>query len=423
MVQGPKGTYDVLPPDQPLREAVITAARRIFQAAGYGRICTPTFEDTSLFERGVGLSSDIVRKEMYTFTDKGGRSLTLKPEGTAPVARAYIQHGMHKLPQPVKLWYYERMFRFERPQAGRFREHYQLGAEAIGSDDPALDVELIMMFASLYEALGVPEVELRLSSMGDGNCRPAYARKLSSFLASVLPGLCRDCQERVSINPLRVFDCKHESCLALLKGAPLLVDNLCHECQLHFDSVRRLLDLFQTGYRIDGTLVRGFDYYTRTTFEFECARLGAQKGIGGGGRYDGLVAEIGGPATPAAGFGTGLERIVLALKSADVAPEAAVIDVFIIGLGSQAREMAVKQLSRLRRLDIAVDIDYAGRKAKGQMKQADRLGSRFAVIIGENEIAAGRATVRDMGSGKQHAVLFAELPAWLLERIEARNCQ
>lgn len=406
-----------MPPDQPLRESVVDAARRIFHVSGYGRICTPTFEDTSLFERGVGPSSDIVRKEMYSFTDKGGRSLTLKPEGTAPVVRAYIQHGMHRLPQPVKLWYFERMFRFERPQAGRYREHYQLGAEAIGSGDPALDVELIMMLAGLYETLGVPAVELRLSSMGDGNCRPAYAGRLDSFLESVLPRLCRDCRERARINPLRVFDCKNESCLSLLKAAPFLVDNLCQQCQEHFDSVTGLLDRFGVGYRIDGTLVRGFDYYTRTTFEFECARLGAQKGIGGGGRYDGLVEEIGGPGTPAAGFGTGLERIVMALKTEGGEPEGEAVDVFIIGLGQKARELAILQLAALRTLGISADIDYAGRKAKGQMKQADRLGSRFAVIIGDDEIEAGEASVRDMGNGEQERVEFPLLSDYLKERL------
>ncbi len=416
-MQGPKGTYDVLPADQPLRQTVLAEARRIFITAGYGRIATPTFEDTALFERGVGTSSDIVRKEMYTFTDKGGRSLTLKPEGTAPVVRAYIQHGMHKLPQPVKLWYLERMFRFERPQAGRYREHYQLGAEAIGSGDPALDAELIVMMSDLYDSLGVPDVELRLSSMGDRQCRPAYIEKLSAYLKHAIGGLCPDCRERARLNPLRVFDCKNERCIAILVDAPRLVDNLCEACQEHFDAVRGFLDLLGRPYRVDGTLVRGFDYYTRTTFEYECDRLGAQKGIGGGGRYDNLVEEIGGQQAPAAGFGTGLERIVLALKSAGIAPEPPGEDVFFIILNDEARPAALTAMHALRRAGITAGIDYAGRRAKGQMKQANRVRAQFAVIIGEEEIAAGNATVKDMISGEQEKIGLEALVEYLVDRV------
>ncbi|MHB1362049.1 MAG: histidine--tRNA ligase [Thermoleophilia bacterium] len=417
-MQGPKGTYDVLPEAQPLRDRVVSAAAAIFRAAGYGHINTPAFEDTQLFVRGVGASSDIVRKEMYTFEDKGGRSLTLKPEGTAPVVRAYVQHGMHKQPQPVKLWYYERMYRFERPQAGRYREHYQLGVEAIGSGDPALDAELIMMLSELYEVLGVPDLTLRLSSMGDRQCRPAYIEKLKGFLQGIAGGLCNDCRERRELNPLRVFDCKNEKCLGLLAGAPKLVDNLCDSCQDHFDSVKALLDLFGRSYRIDGTLVRGFDYYTRTTFEYECARLGAQKGIGGGGRYDNLVEEIGGQPAEASGFGTGLERIVLALESAGITAPVAAADVFFVLLTEEGRPDALKAMHRLRGQGFVADTDYAGRKMKGQMKQANRLGARFAVIIGEDEIAAGKATVRDMESGDQQQVPIAQLDRHLIEALK-----
>ncbi|MDO8735968.1 MAG: histidine--tRNA ligase [Thermoleophilia bacterium] len=418
-MQGPKGTYDVLPGDQLLRRKVIEQAEAIFGAAVYGRINTPAFEETELFVRGVGKSSDIVRKEMYTFEDKGGRSLTLKPEGTAPVVRAYVQHGMHKLPQPVKLWYYERMYRFERPQAGRFREHYQLGAEAIGSSEPALDAELIMMLSELYESLGVPEVELRLSSMGDSSCRPAYIEKLKGYLEGISGELCHDCQERTKLNPLRVFDCKNSACASLLADAPKLIDNLCDSCQEHFDAVRGFLDLFDRNYRIDGTLVRGFDYYTRTTFEYECARLGAQKGIGGGGRYDNLVEEVGGQPTPAAGFGTGLERIVLALESAGVTGQEMGVDVFFIILSSEAREAAALAMHRMRGVGIAADADYAGRSAKGQMKQANRLNARFAVIIGEDEIALGVATVKDMGTSGQEQVKMDVLLDYLQERVNS----
>ena len=416
-MQGPKGTYDVLPAQQQLRQKVMDEARRVFSAAGYGRIATPTFEDTELFVRGVGASSDIVRKEMYTFEDKGGRSLTLKPEGTAPVVRAYIQHGMHKSPQPVKMWYYERMFRFERPQAGRFREHYQLGAEAIGSGESSLDAELIIMLSDLYAALDVPDVELKLSSMGCPDCRPAYISGLKQHLDHIGGELCGDCRERAIMNPLRVFDCKNEKCILLLNDAPKLVDSLCAPCQEHFDRVRQYLDLLGREYQIDGTLVRGFDYYTRTTFEYECARLGAQKGIGGGGRYDGLVEEIGGHPTPAIGFGTGMERIVLALESAGENTPKQEIDVFFMVLDESARPVVVELLHELRGLGISSDTDYAGRSAKGQMKQASRLGARFAVIIGEDEMKAGAVTVRDMGTSDQESVKLDGFQEYLKARL------
>ncbi len=416
-MQSPKGTYDVLPEGQPPRNKVRELASAIFAAAGYGRINTPAFEETELFVRGVGTSSDIVRKEMYTFEDKGGRSLTLKPEGTAPVVRAYIQHGMHKLPQPVKLWYFERMYRFERPQAGRYREHYQLGAEAIGSGDPELDVEMIMMLSDLYEGLGVPEVDLRLGSMGCPDCRPRYIDQLKDFLNQTLEELCEDCHERAELNPLRVFDCKNKRCLAQLAGAPKLVDNLCGACTDHFAAVRSGLDRLGRSYRVDGTLVRGFDYYTRTTFEYECARLGAQKGIGGGGRYDGLVEEIGGPPMPAIGFGTGIERIVLALESAGFVGEQAGIGVFFTALDDRAKPLIAKALHNLRRRGIAADTDYAGRKAKGQMKQANRLGAAYVVIIGEEEITAGTATVKNMDTGEQERLAMDGLEGYLAKRL------
>lgn len=412
-LQAPKGTYDVLPGQQPMRQLVLREAKRIFTSAGYARISTPAFEETELFSRGVGPSSDIVRKEMYTFDDKGGRSLTLKPEGTAPVVRAYIQHGMHKLPQPVKLWYYERMYRFESPQAGRYREHYQLGVEAIGSDNPMLDAEIIFMLSELYKALGVPEIRLRLASMGCPDCRPVYQEKLKSYLNGLEAELCRDCLERRELNPLRVFDCKNKGCGTLLDKAPKLIDNLCGACSEHFETVKKYLDLFELTYRLDGTLVRGFDYYTRTTFEFECEKLGAQKGIGGGGRYDNLVEEIGGPPTAAAGFGTGMERIILALESADVKTAVAGADVFFMVLSDEARPLAFAQMLELRKLGFTADIDYAGRKAKGQMKQADRLGAGLTVIIGDDELKSGKATVRDMQKGEQTGVEIGELSEYL----------
>jgi histidyl-tRNA synthetase len=309
------------------------------------------------------------------------------------------------------------MYRFERPQAGRYREHYQLGAEAIGSAEPALDAEMIMMLSDLYTALAVPDVTLRLGSMGCPGCRPPYTEQLQSYLGGVMDDLCDDCRERAGLNPLRVFDCKNEACLRLLADAPKLVDNLCGQCRENFQQVQDFLTLLGRSYQVDGTLVRGFDYYTGTTFEFECERLGAQKGIGGGGRYDRLVAEIGGPDLPAVGFGTGLERIILAMKSAGAQAAGRRIDVFFAVLDPGAWPLAVEAIHDLRRKGISADTDYAGRKMKGQMKQADRLDASATVIIGGDELAAGEATVKDMKTGGQEKVALEDLLVYLTERL------
>ena len=312
--RAPKGTYDLLPDEAAERDAVVAAAARVFTAYGYRHVVTPEFEETGLFERGVGEATDIVRKEMYTFTDKGGRSLTLRPEGTAPICRAYVEHGMHKLPQPVKLWYYCPMFRYEKPQAGRYREHYQIGAEAIGSSAPAVDAEVILMLAAIFAELGVEGVTLNMNSMGDPQCRPAYVETLRQYLRGHEGELCGDCLERVDLNPLRTFDCKVESCRAVLDEAPRISDHLCPECREHFDAVLALVRTAGLEPNLDFRLVRGLDYYTRTTFEFNSDRLGAQSGVGGGGRYDGLVEQVGGQPTPGVGWGSGLERIALAMR-------------------------------------------------------------------------------------------------------------
>ncbi len=312
--RAPKGTYDLLPDEAAERDAVVAAAARVFSAYGYRHVVTPEFEETGLFERGVGEATDIVRKEMYTFQDKGDRSLTLRPEGTAPICRLYVEHGMHKLPQPVKVWYYCPMFRYEKPQAGRYREHYQIGAEAIGSEDPAVDAEVVLMLAAIFDELGVEGVTLNMNSMGDKACRPAYVEKLREYLRGREGELCGDCLERVDVNPLRTFDCKVETCRAVLDEAPRISDHLCPECREHFDRVLALVRAAGLEPNLDFRLVRGLDYYTRTTFEFNSDRLGAQSGVGGGGRYDGLVEQIGGPPTPGVGWGSGLERIALAMR-------------------------------------------------------------------------------------------------------------
>ena len=325
--QAPKGTFDVLPADEAARAAVHAAAARRLAAAGYGRIETPMFEDTGLFERGVGESTDIVRKEMFTFEDQGGRSITLRPEGTAPICRAYVEHGMHRLPQPVKLWYRGPFFRYERPQEGRFRQFNQIGAEAIGAGSAMVDAELIILLAGAFADLGIPDAELLLSSLGSPAARAGYRDELSGYLREHEGDLSDDVRDRIDANPMRAFDSDHAGTRAVMERAPLMLDRLAGEDAEHFAEVRSLLDDAGVAYTLDGSLVRGLDYYNRTVFEFNCDRLGAQSGLGGGGRYDGLVELLGGPPTPAVGWAAGVERILLALATP---PDPEPIDVFVV---------------------------------------------------------------------------------------------
>ncbi|MHB0978521.1 MAG: histidine--tRNA ligase [Thermoleophilia bacterium] len=404
-ITAPKGTYDILPEDQTVRRWVVSRAEEIFRRYGYGRLDTPMFEETRLFARGVGESTDIVRKEMYTFTDLGGRSMTLRPEGTAPAARAYVEHGMHRLPQPVKLWYHWPMFRYESPQSGRFRQHYQFGIEAFGSDSPALDAEAIGVLNALYADIGLAEVELRINSMGCRECRPTYSVELRSFLTAHSSGLCTECHERTKLNPLRTFDCKVPGCRTVLEDAPRLTDSLCPACATHHDVVRDYLGLQGIPYLEDHRLVRGMDYYTRTTFEFQSAVLGAQSGVGGGGRYDDLVETIGGPPTPGVGFGTGVERILLALsRSRGDLPQSGGPVAYVVALGESTRAEAFELAHELRSRGLSADLDYAGRSPKGQMKQAGRSGARFALILGEEELARDSVTLKDLGVGEERVL-------------------
>jgi len=411
-ISAPKGTYDILPADQPVRRWVISTAEAVFQRYGYARIDTPTFEETRLFTRGVGESTDIVRKEMYTFDDLGGRSMTLRPEGTAPVARAYVEHGMHTLPQPVKLYYHSPMFRYESPQSGRYRQHYQLGVEAFGSTAPELDAEVIGVLAAVYREIGLIGVELRLNSMGCTKCRPGYSDILRAFLAEREEALCTECRERARLNPLRTYDCKVPTCRSVLEEAPRLPEHLCADCATHHDKVREGLLAQDITYVDDHTLVRGMDYYTRSTFEFQSALLGAQSGVGGGGRYDDLVAAIGGPAVPGVGFGTGVERILLALarSGADVpGPPSPVV--YVVALSAEARPKAFALAHTVRGLGVAVELDFMERSVKGQMKQAGRSGARFAFIIGDEELAEQAVTVRDLIDGNETKMRESEAVA------------
>lgn len=404
--QAPKGTFDVLPADEAARAAVAAAAEARFAAAGYRRIETPVFEDTGLFARGVGESTDIVRKEMFTFEDRGGRSVTLRPEGTAPICRAYVEHGMHRLPQPVKLSYSGPYFRYERPQEGRFRQFHQIGAEAIGSDSPLVDAELILLLAGILTDLGIDDAELRLSSLGSSAARTRYRDELREFLRGREGELAPEVRERIDSNPMRAFDSDDAATRAVMEAAPRMLDRLDDDDAEHFAAVRALLDDAGLAYRLDGTLVRGLDYYNRTVFEFTCDRLGAQSGVGGGGRYDGLVELLGGPPTPAIGWAAGIERILLAMRAA---PEPEPIAVFVVA--GKERERAFGLVGELREAGIAADLDLAGRSFKGQMKQADRSRARHAVILEPD----GTAKLRDMESGEQRevepAALVAELGA------------
>jgi histidyl-tRNA synthetase len=410
--QAPKGTFDVLPQEAVQRARVEEAARSIFELAGYGRIETPIFEDTELFERGVGQSTDIVNKEMFSFEDQGGRSITLRPEATASICRAYVEHGMHKLPQPVKLWCLGPFFRHERPQAGRFRQFTQIDAEAIGTDSPLADAEMIGLLDDLLQELGVPAVELRLGSLGSLGTRARYLDELKGYLHEHEGELSKEVRERIDLNPLRAFDANHEGTRAVMEEAPKLLDRLEDDDAEHFEQLRAQLDAAGVSYTLDPTLVRGLDYYTRTIFSFVCDTLGAQSEIAGGGRYDGLVEQLGGPATPAIGWAAGIERILLAI---DAEPEPSHREVFVAAAGEGQRGRALAIVSELRHAGLSAETDLADRSLKGQVRQADRVGARWTLILEED----GTAQLRDMASGEQRGMDPADAVQELARKAEA----
>jgi len=400
--RAPSGTHDVLYPESTRWEAVLAGFASQMEAAGYGMVHTPIFEDVKVFRRGIGEASEVVGKEMYEFEDRGGRALALRPEGTAPMVRAFVQH---RPPLPWKAWYATPAFRYERPQAGRYRQHHQLGVEALGPSDPDLDVEVVALADGFFRSLGLADFVLRLNSMGDGVCRPDYLELLQEHLAERRDQLCPEHQERLEANPLRVLDCKRAACRSATDDAPALVDHLCDPCRAHFQRVVTGLDALGVGYQFDHRLVRGFDYYTRTTFEFASAALeAAQNGIGGGGRYDGLVEMLGGPPTPGIGFGIGIERLLLACDAEGVfAVTPAPLDAFVVDVagGDAARDLTAE----LRRAGLRADRAFDGRSLKSQMKAADRSGARVALIVGSDETVAGTVAVRPLrGSGDQISV-------------------
>jgi len=405
MYQAARGTTDILPAEQPYWRYVEKAIAGITGLYGYERIETPVFEDTSLFSRSAGAYTDIVQKEMYTFDDRGGNSLTLKPEGTPAVCRAYIQHGMHNLPQPVRLYYVSPIFRYDRPQAGRYRQHYQFGVEAIGEADPALDAEVIDMAWQFYALLGLKNLSLQLNSIGCKECRPKYLTTLKEYYQGHAGQLCNDCKTRLEENPLRLLDCKQESCQAIAQNAPKAIDGLCPDCATHFSRLQKYLGLLDIPFSINHRLVRGLDYYTRTVFEIQPEEEGGQSTIGGGGRYDDLIEELGGKPMPATGFATGIERIILNLKKQGVGvPAAPYPRVFIAWMGEKTREEAIKLASRLRRDGISTVCTVGEKSLKAQLRQANTLNVRYTLIIGEDEVRAGTITLRDMAGATQETV-------------------
>ncbi|MHB8621123.1 MAG: histidine--tRNA ligase [Chloroflexota bacterium] len=421
VAQAPRGTQDILPAAQPHWDLIRETASAVARQFGYRRIDTPIFEDTGVFERAVGEGTDIAEKEMYTFEDKGGASLTLRAEGTAPVVRAYLEHGMFKWPAPVKLFYICPIFRFERPQAGRFRQHHQFGVEALGETAPALDAEVIELLWTVYARLDLKGLSLQINSIGDGRCRPAYLQALRDYYERHLGEVCDDDRVRFEKNPLRMLDCKVPTCQPIADRAPHSADYLCPECEEHFAGVRHSLDLRGLTHEVNFRLVRGLDYYTRTVFEIWPAHGGSQSTIGGGGRYDGLAEQLGGRPTPGTGFGSGIERIILSYQEAhpeglaSPAPE-----VFVVALGADQRDLATRLLTELRQAGLSAESTYGDRGTGAQFKAAGTSGARFALVLGPDEVAAGQAGLKDLRSADRDNQQTAIPLAHLVPELRAR---
>jgi len=420
MYQAVRGTQDILPQDGPYWRHLENTIHALCGRYGYNRLEPPLFEETSLFVRGVGEATDIVEKEMYSFTDRGGRDLTLRPEFTAGVMRAYVEHGMHTLPQPVKVYSMGPAFRYEAPQAGRYRQFHQVNAEAIGVQDPAVDLEIMSLAWDLYETLGSKGLSFQLNSTGCPECKPVYIRHLVDYYEQHRSLICQDCERRLQRNPLRVLDCKVETCQPIIEGAPHILDHLCDDCAQHFETLRGYLDLLDRRYTINHRLVRGLDYYTKTVFEVWAEEgLGAQNALCGGGRYDGLIEELGGPPTPGIGFATGLERIVLMMKAQGTqVPPLAGPRVLVAHRGSAAKSRAVQLVGELRAASIGTLLAFGQRSLKAQMKHADRSNVDFALILGEDEVLAGEVTVRDMAGGEQQRISLTGIQEWLRQRLQ-----
>jgi histidyl-tRNA synthetase len=419
-LRAPRGMQDVLPDDTGRWQRIETLMRTIAGRYGYGEIRTPIVEHTEVFQRGVGAGTDIVDKEMYTFTDRGGRSVTLRAEGTAPVMRAVLEHNLAASP-PVRVYYICPIFRYDRPQAGRYRQHTQFGAEAIGSPDPAADAEVLSLAVRVVEAAGLRGVDVRLSSVGDGVCRPHYEEVLRAYYAPHLDELCDDCRRRFQTAPMRLLDCKREHDRALAANAPRILEYLCDPCREHFAGVRAHLDAMRIAYAVDPLIVRGLNYYTRTAFEAVSGVLGAQNVVFGGGRYDGLAEQMGGGPTPGVGFGMGIERLLLVLAESSAPPEAdARVDLYVATAGTGSAQ-ALAVADRLRAAGFAVMVDVLGRGLRSQMRQANRAGASWVLLLGEDEVARGAAIVREMASGMQTEVPLTRVVDDMAARIQAHH--
>jgi histidyl-tRNA synthetase len=397
-----KGIHDILPPDIHIWQHIEGTARDVFRSYGYREIRLPVIESTDLFIRSIGETSDIVEKEMYTFLDKGGRSVTLRPEGTASFVRAYIEHHLYNEPPPQRYYYMGPMFRYERPQAGRYRQFYQIGAEAMGVDDPRMDAELISLLSEILRTVGLEGLRFEITSIGCKVCRPAFREALKGFLSDKIGGFCADCQRRYDKNPLRILDCKVPQCIEMRKGSPHTIEFLCNGCREHFERLRSYLDLLHIPYTVNPELVRGLDYYTRTAFEVTTDLLGSQNAVAAGGRYDALVEEFGGPSTPGLGFAIGMERIVSLLK--DGFKVAEVPELVICFVGDEAAERAFLLAQELRLKGLWVETGYGDASLKSQMRRANRLGARYTIVIGEDELRSGSVDLKDMGSGEKTTV-------------------
>ncbi|MHB8057644.1 MAG: histidine--tRNA ligase [Desulfuromonadaceae bacterium] len=393
-----KGFNDILPDESGRWQYIEQTARRVFELNGFGEIRVPVMEKTELFCRSIGDATDIVEKEMYTFTDKGENSVTLRPEGTAGVMRAFIEHKLYAQDPIAKLYYMGPMFRYERPQKGRYRQFHQIGAEITGVNDPLADAQVLNMLTAFFREIGLTEPTLQINSLGCPECRPAYRAILRSFLEERMGHLCEDCKRRFDTNPLRILDCKVPGCIEATAGAPSVLEHLCSGCDDHFSSVRRYLDLSSTPYSINSRMVRGLDYYTRTTFEMVTGLLGSQSAVAAGGRYDGLISQLGGPSIPGIGFALGLERVALLLGSQDFA---SLPDLFIATMGEGERDVAFRLMDGLLKSGVRVEMDYEGKSLKSQMRRADKLKARYSVVIGGNEVETGRASFKRMADGLQ----------------------
>ena len=418
--RAPVGTHDVLPPESGRWETLVAAFAARARRFGYGLVMTPAYEHVEVFQR-VGEGTDVVRKEMYEFEDKGGRRLALRPEGTAPVVRAYIQH---RPTPPWKVWYLSPHFRHEKAQKGRYRQHHQLGAEVLGVDDPALDVEVISLAQGFLSSLGLSRFRLAINSLGDGQCRPGYLEALRAYLRAHESELCDDSRARYETNPLRVLDCKVPGCVAVTERAPQLLEHLCADCKSHFEAVQAGLDAIGVAHEIAPRLVRGLDYYTRTTFEFASEALdSAQNALGGGGRYDRLAEEMGGPPSPGIGFGIGIERVLIACDAEGVLPAPVPhLDAFVVdAVGPEAGADVIALLAELRETGLSADRAYGGRSVRAQTKVADRSGARYVVLVGRAEMEKGAVAVRDMDSGEQVEVPRNRVVAWLHEHLDTTH--